>query len=75
MVWVGPKSNDGCSYKRKAEGDLRHSGEGRRPGKVEAETGFLQHKPGAAWVPEAGRGKGGLSLEPERGCDLALSWV
>lgn len=26
IMQVGPKSNDMCSYKRKAEGDLRHKG-------------------------------------------------
>lgn len=54
IIWVVPKCNDKCPYKREAEGDTD-----RRDGSVttETETGVMRLQVKGCLQPPAGRGK------------------
>lgn len=47
---MGPKSNDTCSYRRRAEGGLRQGHGGH--GKVEAKTEMMMPQPRSTQSPQ-----------------------
>ena len=67
-IWVDPRSNDKCHYKRHAEEKTGHGGEGDRKTQAELEVMWPQVKE-CQQPPEAGKGKEQIlpwSLRKER---------